>query len=155
MRHALAALVFMIALPATAAPSGPDAAVHALLETYVRAWDRADARALGAQFAADGDFINPTGTYARGPAQVEAFYAAAFAAGYAGSRGAFRPVAVRDLAPGVIAVDGEWSIEGARGPDGAQRPTEAGIAAAVLVRRHGVWRIALLREQAGAQHIRR
>lgn len=142
-------------LSAAAAPSGPEAAAKAVLDAYVAAWDRADAKALGAQFAPDGDFINPTGTYARGPAAIQAFYAAAFAAGYAGSRGSFHLVAARRLAPGVVAVDGDFSISGARNPNGAARESEGGIASAVLVRRQGVWRVALLREQEGAQHIRR
>ena len=53
----------------------------------------------------------------------------------------------------VIAVDGEWSISGARKPDGQSLAPEAGIATAVLVQNRGRWRIALLREQAGARHI--
>src|SRR5258708_6624679 len=101
---AVLAALLLIPLAAEAAPPRPEAVAQGLLDAYVAAWDRADARALGAQFAADGDFINPGGTYARGPAQVQAFYAAVFAAGYAGSRGAFHLVTVRRLAAGVIAV---------------------------------------------------
>ncbi len=136
-----------------AAAQAPADTARAVLASYMEAWAHADAHALGARFAADGDFISPTGSLASGPAQIEAFYAAAFQRGYAGSHAAFTPVQVRLLAPGVIAVDGEWSIAGAHGPDGAALTPEAGIATAVLVERRGRWRVALLREQASARRI--
>jgi uncharacterized protein (TIGR02246 family) len=157
MRRTLGRLGLLAAIAAAGSPAAAggamQAAVDALAKTYIAAWDRADPAALGAQFAPDGDFINPAGTYARGPAAVAAFYRAAFAQGYAGSGATFRPMKVRRLAAGVVAIDGEWSISGAHDPSGAVRPLEAGIAAAILVRRAGVWKIALLREQEGAAKI--
>ncbi|HSV04317.1 MAG TPA: SgcJ/EcaC family oxidoreductase [Phenylobacterium sp.] len=146
-----AALIATTAAPA--APGTAETVAQAMAAAYVAAWDRGDASALGAQFAADGDFINPAGVYARGPAEIGAFYRTAFARGYSGSAGAFRVVKVRRLAPGVVAIDGEWSITGARGPDGRPRPPERGIAAAVLVSGAGGWKVALLREQEGAAKI--
>jgi len=142
-----------LAAEAWAADDPARIAADRIARAYVAAWDRADAAALGAQFAADGDFINPAGVYARGPGAVAGFYRTAFGAGYAGSRGAFRVALARRIAPDVVAIDGEWSIEGAHAPDGALRPREAGIATAILVRRQGAWKIGLLREQEGATKI--
>jgi uncharacterized protein (TIGR02246 family) len=138
---------------ASAAPSLPDSTVAETFKTYLAAWEQGDAHAIAAQFAPDGDFINPTGFYARGPAEVEAFYRAAFTRGYAGSVGGFVVKAVRLIAPGVVAVDGVWSIEGAHDPAGGVRPAERGLATGILVRRVEGWRIALLREQSSAQDV--
>lgn len=137
---------------AGAPTAAPERIAAEAMRSYMAAWDRADARAIAAQFAPDGDFINPTGFYARGPAAVEAFYSAAFARGYAGSIGRFELRGVRRLARDVI-VDGVWSIEGARDADGRTRPTERGLATGVLVRGADGWRVALLREQANSHDL--
>lgn len=142
-----------VAPAAGAPPSADDRVVAQLMGAYVAAWDRADAAAIAQAFAPDGDFINPGGTYAHGRAAVKAFYRAAFDRGYAQSHGSFTPRITRRLAPGVLAVDGEWSIEAAHNPDGSARPREAGLATAVLVRRGAGWAVALLREQASATRI--
>jgi uncharacterized protein (TIGR02246 family) len=142
----LAALVLLTAA-APAVAASPPSAVALLQEGYVAAWDRADAQAISRFFATDGDFTNPTGFHAKGRAKIAAFYARAFSAGYAGSEGRFELDRAHAVAPGVMVVDGRFSIQGARTPDGAPRPREVGAATAVLVRTAGTWRIAALREQ--------
>ena len=131
--------------------AGPQTVAMTTFRAYLAAWNRADAHAIAAQFAPDGDFINPTGYYARGPAEVEAFYKSAFSRGYAGSVGGFTPKAIRSITRDAIAADGVWSIKGARGPDGKVQAPEGGLATAVLVRGRQGWRVALLREQSSAQ----
>jgi len=133
--------------------AAPARIAEAVLQHYVLSWDHADAQAIAGAFAHDGDFISPDGLHARGPGEIEAFYQGAFARGYAGSTGRFSPRVVRRLAPGVIAVDGEWSITGARDAQGRPRPPESGIATAVLVEGPKGWQVGLLREQAGAKRI--
>ena len=153
--QAIAALAVGLALcgSADAAPSAAKTAAAGMFRAYLAAWNRGDAHAIAAQFAADGDLINPNGVYARGPAQVEAFYRAAFSRGYAGSKGGFAVKAVRQLGRGVVAVDGVWSIEGAHDARGGVRPPERGLAVGVLVRDRQGWRVALLREQASAEDV--
>lgn len=148
----LAAAAFSPAAAAGAPPSPPQV-VESLMTAYVSAWNHADPHALAGAFAADGDFVNPTGYLAKGPAQIEGFYREAFARGYAGSHAQFTTRLVRRLAPGVIAVDGEWSITGAHDAAGHAAPTEAGIATAVLVAGADGWRVTLLREQSSAEHL--
>jgi uncharacterized protein (TIGR02246 family) len=146
LRYPLAALILLAAASSSAAPATAPA-VEVLQRGYVEAWDRADAAAIAAYFAPDGDFTNPTGFHARGRADIAAFYAQAFAAGYAGSRGGLKLLRTRIVAPGVMLVDGEWSIRGARTPQGGERPGQHGLATAVLVRTGEAWPIAALREQ--------
>ena len=147
LRNPLAVLVLAAVASSAAAAPATAPAVEVLQRGYVEAWDRADAAAIAAYFAPDGDFTNPTGFHAQGHADIAAFYAQAFAAGYAGSRGGLKVLRTRLVAPGVMVVDGEWSIRGARTPQGGARPSEQGLATAVLVRTDGAWRIAALREQ--------
>ncbi len=144
MGFALSAL----AAAAIAAPAGMDAAVAALQQGYIAAWNQADPAKIAGWFAADGDFTNPTGFHAQGRTAIAGFYAQAFAAGYAGSRGGFTVAQARLVSPGVAVIDGEWSIKGAHTPQGAERPMEHGTATAVVVSTAQGWRVAALREQA-------
>jgi uncharacterized protein (TIGR02246 family) len=146
-RYPLAVLILAAAASSAAAAPATAPAVEVLQRGYVEAWDRADATAIAAYFAPDGDFTNPTGFHAQGRADIAAFYAQAFAAGYAGSRGGLKLLRTRLVAPGVLVVDGEWSIRGARTAQGGARPSEQGLATAVLIRTGDAWRIAALREQ--------
>ncbi|HEY2356165.1 MAG TPA: SgcJ/EcaC family oxidoreductase [Phenylobacterium sp.] len=145
LRGAFAALAVAAFAASTAA--APDPAAEVLQQGYVQAWNRADAASIAAFFAPDGDFTNPTGFHAQGRADIAAFYAQAFAMGYAGSQGGFETLRTRLVAPGVLVVDGQWSIRGARTPEGSARTPEQGLATAVLVREGRSWRIAALREQ--------
>jgi uncharacterized protein (TIGR02246 family) len=129
------------------ATAAADPAVEVLQQGYVRAWNRADAAAIAGFFSPDGDFTNPTGFHAEGRAHISAFYAQAFAMGYAGSQGSFKALRSRVVAPGVMVVDGEWSIRGAHTPEGGVRAAEQGLATAVLVRAGQGWQIVALREQ--------
>ncbi|HEX4709530.1 SgcJ/EcaC family oxidoreductase [Phenylobacterium sp.] len=147
LRNPLAVLVLAAVASSAAAAPATAPAVEVLQRGYVEAWDRADAAAIAGYFAPDGDFTNPTGFHAQGRADIAAFYAQAFAAGYAGSRGGLKLLRTRLVAPGVMVADGEWSIRGARTPQGGARPGEQGLATAVLVRTGDAWRIAALREQ--------
>jgi uncharacterized protein (TIGR02246 family) len=130
-----------------------DAAVTQLQDGYIGGWKKADPVLIAANFTEDGDFINPTGFHATGHAQIAAFYARAFAAGYRGSDAGFTAKSTREIAPGVVVIDGEWYIAGAHDPDGKPIADEHGIATAVLVKQSSGWRVAALREQSSASKI--
>lgn len=156
--HLAAALAGLVALAispfAAAAPASIEPAALATIQKgYIAAWNAADAKKISTNFIADGDFINPTGFHARGPTEIEAFYAQAFAAGYAHSKATFTPRVVRMIAPGVAAIDGEWTISGARKPTGQSIPDESGIANAIVVKTPRGWKVSLLREQSSATKI--
>ncbi len=150
-------VIFLVAAPAmlplshAGAAVGSREAVAKTLHSYVSAWNRSDAHAISFLFSRDGDFVSPDGIYARGPSQIEAFYAAAFHRGYGGSKRDFVPRIVRQLSANIIAVDGIWSIDGAREANGTARVAEQGLAVAILVRQGGQWRVSLLREQSSAK----
>jgi uncharacterized protein (TIGR02246 family) len=121
-----------------------------LVAQFMQAWNAADTKALGALFAPDADLVTPTGIDSKGREAIEAFYAAAFAHGYAGSKGVGEVVHERALSPEISLVDARFSIRNAKNQDGSPRGTEVGIMAAVVRRTETGWQILALRENAGA-----
>src|SRR5207302_7517144 len=73
LRNLLAGMALTAAVSSAAAAPATAPAVDVLQRGYVAAWDRADAPAIAAYFAPDGDFTNPTGFHAQGRADVAAF----------------------------------------------------------------------------------
>ena len=140
-----------------AAESGPktyDAALRALAQKYIDAWNRSDAEGIASQFVNDGDLITPDGVRSQGHAAIRAFYAAAFQQGYSGSRAGMEVVAIRAIGRDVIIADGTWFIENARTETGTFSPREQGIATLVAVRTKQGWRVSAVREQTSATAIR-
>ncbi len=150
-----AAIAVLLLTCSAAAIAGPDDAsgrqVRAIIANVLNAWDHADSAAIAAQYEPDGDFVSPDGMHAAGRRAIAAFYEAAFARGYAGSRALADVIHVRSLSTTVVLADGSWSIE----PTSAsKRQPESGLFFAVLHRQGGHWRIAALREQASARTLR-
>ena len=146
LRPILIASILAAAFAAPAAAAEP----AALLPQFMQAWSAGDAKAIAALFAPDADFVSPDGVKASGRGNIEMFYAAAFARGYAGSRGIGEVVATRLITPDLALIDGRWSISGAKTETGQARPAERGILAAVLRRDGDGWHIVALREANGA-----
>lgn len=133
---------------------GAEAAVQALAQHYVDAWNHSDAEGIASQFVAKGDLITPAGMRASGYAAIRAFYDSAFRRGYAGSRAGIGIVSTRAVRRDVIVADGTWFIENARTPSGAAAPREEGIATLVAVKTPEGWRISAVREQTSASAIK-
>jgi uncharacterized protein (TIGR02246 family) len=123
-----------------------------VIAKILAAWNRADAHSIASQYEANGDFVSPDGMHAEGRQAIEAFYAGAFARGYAGSRATANMVHVRNVTGSIALVDGSWSIEPT--PASKVQQPEAGLFFAVLHRRGGRWWIAALREQSSARTLR-
>lgn len=126
--------------------------VGTVIADVLSAWRHADAHAIAAQYEPDGDFISPTGDHATGRPAIEAFYEAAFNAGYAGSGATAKVLHARRIGAQLALIDGSWSID----PTPVSRITgpESGLFAVLLHRQGGRWRIVALREQTSAQQLR-
>lgn len=127
-------------------------ALQPVITRVLDAWNHADAHAIAAQYETTGDFVSPDGMHATGRQEIEAFYAGAFARGYAGSRATATLAHMRNLSGTIALVDGAWRIEPT--PTSKVRQAEAGLFFAVLHRHGGQWRIAALREQSSASTLR-
>ena len=159
VRHAayVAAVLAFIStgsLEATAVAHGPRGAhdAGAVIKSVLSAWGRADAHAIAAQYETDGDFVSPTGDHAVGHGAIEAFYSAAFDAGYAGSAVTATAAHVRLLSATFALIDGYWTIQ----PTAASKITEpeSGLFFALLRWHDGRWWISALREQTSARELR-
>jgi uncharacterized protein (TIGR02246 family) len=124
------------------APGAPpdEAALRALPESFVQAWERADARGLSALFAPEADLVIPTGASVSGRPAIESFYRGAFAQGYSGTRVVFTLRSVREPRPDTAILDGSWAILK------SGEPSEEGLFCAVLGREGGTWQVLALRE---------
>ena len=148
---ALAASAILVATTTSAQPPRPGReGISRTLAACVKSWDRSDAAAIASQFEPDGDFVSPDGMYASGRSAVRSFYSAAFANGYAHSRGDFAIRSVRLVGSNLAIVDGVWTIAGAHDRTGKHRSPERGLAVALLRNHPTGWKIVALREQASA-----
>jgi uncharacterized protein (TIGR02246 family) len=138
-----------IAVPKDAAAAHDPRVV---IDNVLNAWRRADAHDIAAQYDPEGDFVSPTGDHAVGHSGIEAFYKAAFDAGYAGSAATATAAHVRMLSATFALVDGYWTIQ----PTTASKITEpeSGLFFAVLHWHGGHWWISALREQTSARELR-
>jgi len=144
MRTLALCVALLAASPASAGDTGT------LVAKFMQAWSAGDTKGLSGLFAPDADLITPDGVVVGGNANIEKFYAFVFANGYAGSVGQAEITQARAISPSLSIVDAQWSIVGAHGKDGALRPVEKGIMAAVLEKQGDTWRIRALRENRGA-----
>lgn len=120
------------------------AKIRQLLDGFVEAWNRHDARAFSMVFAEDADFTNVRGMSAHGRAAIEAFHAPHFATRFRDSHQRITEFRVRFLKADVAAADASWEMTGARTADGAQRPLRTGLLNLVLGRENGDWLIVVM-----------
>ena len=129
-----------------------DRGIVAIVDQVLDAWGHSDAERIAAAYEPTGDFVSPTGDHATGRAQIKAFYASAFAAGYAGSVATAKIIHLRHITSSVAIADGVWDIQPT--PNAKITRPELGIFSAVLVYNSGRWRLAALREQSSARELR-
>ena len=127
-----------------------EAAIRKIVSDFERAWTKCDAKALAGLWIEDGDFLSPYGTFAKGRAEIEKFYAGAFASGYCGSSGAGTITNIRLLGDEVAIIDGEWDIKGAHTQNGRATPEEKGLFTAVAKKRGARWLLVAQREMVPA-----
>jgi uncharacterized protein (TIGR02246 family) len=132
----------------SALAQSPKEVVQSGLDAYVAGCKKADARALGAAYAVDSEFIPPSGNIFEGPDAISAFYTAAFTRGYAGSQGQALISEARAITTDVVLARGLWSITGATGASGP-RPPECGTFSLLMRRSHDRWLVVFLQEVAG------
>jgi uncharacterized protein (TIGR02246 family) len=71
---ALAALLATSVATARREAPAPDKDLRAPADAFAAAWNRDDVKGMAAQWAEDGDIINPFGHAAKGRTEIEAFF---------------------------------------------------------------------------------
>jgi uncharacterized protein (TIGR02246 family) len=118
--------------------------VHAVREVQMQqaqAWNRHDAAAYAALFAADGDVVNVLGWWWRGRSEIEGKLTDAFAWVFRDCTLTIGEVHVRLLDPVTAVAHVRWVLEGAKVPPGAPEPPRQGIQLQVLRKELGRWQI--------------
>jgi uncharacterized protein (TIGR02246 family) len=119
-----------------------EAAIGAVVDHFVRAWNEHDMGAFAALFADAAEFVNAIGLHWCGRAQIEAAQARNHATIFRESRIENMAARQRLLVPGVALVHATWDLVGQRGRDGHAIPPRAGIITMVLVQAGDAWPIA-------------
>ncbi|MER9184750.1 SgcJ/EcaC family oxidoreductase [Mesorhizobium sp. M0663] len=116
---------------------GVESVAHRLIE----AWNRHDARAFAAVFAADAEFTNVFGMQATGRDKIEQFHAPIFEKMFKHSHLSAESVRNRLVRPDVATLDLRWSMTGALDPMGNEWPRRRGLISVVATRDHDEWLI--------------
>lgn len=120
--------------------NGVESIAHRLIE----AWNRHDARAFAAAFAADAEFTNVFGMQATGRGKIEEFHAPIFETMFKDSHLSVERVRSRLVRPDVATLDLRWSMTGARDPLGNEWPRRRGLISVVATRDDDEWSIATM-----------
>jgi uncharacterized protein (TIGR02246 family) len=120
-------------------------AIRKIQRDFAKAWNQGDPNAMAANWAGDGDMINPFGREVRGQAGVEKLFAEERHTFAQGSYIAVDVKSIRFFNPDVAMVDCAFEVTGAHAPDGRELPPLKGLYANVLTRKQGKWQVAACR----------
>ena len=120
-----------------------EAAVGAVVDTFVQAWNRHDMHAFAALFADDAEFVNAIGLHWHGRAQIEVAQANNHATIFKESHLDNVRVRQRFLTPDVAVVHATWDLVGQRRRDGQAVAPRAGVITMVLTKDGEAWPIAV------------
>jgi uncharacterized protein (TIGR02246 family) len=119
-------------------------AVVVVMDRFIDAWNRHDAKAFAALFAEDAEFTNWRGTGASGRSKIEEFHAPMFATIFKNSQMANTAIKTRFIRPDVAAVDVNWEMTGAMDAQGNPRPDRRGLLNLVMAKNDGQWQIVVM-----------
>ncbi len=139
LRLLLAASLLAAPLTAPAAEEADRAAIAALGEAYVTAFNQGDAKAVAQFWTPDGDYLDLDGQRTAGRAALQDLFAGFFAA-HPGAQVRIDSESLRFPAPGLAIEDGTSSVLPKSGPPSRARYTNT------FVQQDGKWLLATVRE---------
>jgi uncharacterized protein (TIGR02246 family) len=119
-------------------------AIHGVMDGFMDAWNRHDAKAWTALFSEDADFTNVRGVGASGRKDIEEFHARVFAAQFKNSHQKYIDIKTRFIRPDVAAVDVHWEMTGATDPAGNAVDLRQGLLNFTMVKSEGKWQIVVM-----------
>ena len=119
-------------------------AIVALMDRFMDAWNRHDAKAFAAVFAEDADFTNWRGTGASGRLRIEELHAPMFATIFKNSHQKYTSIKSRFIRPDVVAVDVHWEMTGVMDAQENSRPDRLGLLNFVMAKNDGQWQILVM-----------
>jgi uncharacterized protein (TIGR02246 family) len=143
-RHLIALFaVSLVASVSSAAPADESEALRKLMDEFVEAYNRHDARAMADLFAPDADVCVSLSRY-RGRDQIERFFT-----GLEGNpiESLSKEASIRFLTPNVALMDVETKLTGLRGVNGAELPALLIKACFIVTKNNDRWIYGALRIQ--------
>jgi uncharacterized protein (TIGR02246 family) len=119
-------------------------AVSAVIDRFMDAWNRHDAKAFAAVFAEDADFTNWRGEGASGRSNIEAFHAPVFATIFKNSHQSYSNIKTRFIRSDVAVVDVHWEMTGATDAQGNPRPDRHGLLSFTMAKNAAEWQIVVM-----------
>lgn len=119
-------------------------AIRRLIQAHADAWNRHDAHAAAAAYAANADVRYSSGERLQGRAQIEAAHRAAFAEDTAGGGSRHShpgPLWLRFERPDLALVEVEARYDYPAGPSGTAPAPERSLLFLVLTKEHGRWSV--------------
>jgi uncharacterized protein (TIGR02246 family) len=143
LRRAMILLTTVLAGPALRAGQNPDETEIRKVELGLQeAWNNHDMKAWANLFTEDADFVNVSGWWWKGRAEIEKKHAEIHAYIFRDSTLTIYEVDTRFLTPEIAIVHISWSLTGNRNPDGSDGQPRRGIFTQVLQKQNGKWLIA-------------
>lgn len=137
-------LLFPLLLAGQTGTETDEHAIRRVMDRFVDAWNRHDAKAFAAVFSEDADFTNWRGVGASGRAKIEDFHAPVFATIFSKSHLEYTDIKTRFVGPDVAAVDVRWKLAGAMDAQGNPRPDREGLLSFVMAKNVGGWEIVVV-----------
>jgi uncharacterized protein (TIGR02246 family) len=138
------ALLLPVVLVGDTSRKSDEAAIRAVMNSFMDAWNRHDAKAWAALFSEDADFTNVRGMGASGRSNIEEFHASRFATIFKNSNQKYTDIKTRFIRPDIAAVDVHWEMTGAAFTDGNPSPTRRGLLNFTMVKSKGNWQIVVM-----------
>jgi uncharacterized protein (TIGR02246 family) len=139
-------LLFLILLvPALAHAQSPndEAALTALPDAFIDAWNRHDGHALAVLTEPEVDFVTVDGKWMRGQKDFETYHTRILGTRFRNSVNRVMGTNVRFLSPDTAAVHFTWQITGAVDDAGKPVPVRSGIMLVLARKQHGQWLISV------------
>lgn len=146
LRIVIWCLAFMVpgAIFGQPGPQTDEQAIRVVMDGFMSAWNRHDAKAWTALFSEDADFTNVHGIGASGRPGIEQFHARVFTTIFKNSVQKYTDIKTRFIRPDVAAVDVRWEMTGATDPAGNPVPLRQGLLNFVMVKSQGNWQIVVM-----------
>ncbi len=119
-------------------------AIQNVMDRFMDAWNRHDAKAFAAVFAEDADFTNVRGIGASRRSKIEEFHAPLFATIFKNSHQKYTEIKTRFIRPDVAAIDVRWEMTGAVDAQGNPRPDRRGMLNFVMAKNDWQWQIVVM-----------
>jgi uncharacterized protein (TIGR02246 family) len=142
------ATICLLLMPLTAFGQANEAAdqqaIREVVNKFMDAWNRHDAKDFAKVFTVDADFTNWRGVGANGRLKIEEVHAPMFATVFKNSHQKYSDIKTRFIRPEVAAVDVRWQMTGVLDAQGNARPDREGLLNFVMVNDAGRWQIAVM-----------